>query len=206
MVCAEGVCFENHGIRMEQGGLMKGFEREDQLFSLCGLNCGLCTMRLGGYCPGCGGGAGNQSCAIARCGLDHGGVEYCFQCGEFPCARYQKEEEYDSFITHRGRLRDLERARQSGVDAYQAEQRERCALLGVLLERYNDGRRKTLFSLAANLLELEDLREILERLADEAAGLPLKERAGHAAALCKEASARRGVDLRLRKPPGKSGK
>ena len=34
---------------------MKDFIRADQLFSLCGLNCGLCTMRLGGYCPGCGG-------------------------------------------------------------------------------------------------------------------------------------------------------
>lgn len=182
---------------------MKGFVRSDQLFSLCGLNCGLCTMHLGGYCPGCGGGEGNQSCAIARCSLDHGGIAYCFQCGEFPCARYQ-EEEYDSFITHRNRLRDLERARRDGVEAYQAEQRERCEILRVLLERYNDGRRKTLFSLAANLLELEDLREILERLTGEASGL--SERAGHAAALCKEAAVRRGVDLRLRKPPGKSGK
>lgn len=185
---------------------MKGFTRSDRLFSLCGLNCGLCTMRLGGYCPGCGGGEGNQSCAVARCSLDHGGVEYCFQCGEFPCARYESEDAYDSFITHRNRLRDLERARRDGVEDYRAEQRERCELLGALLERYNDGRRKTLFSLAANLLEPEDLREILERLAGEASGLPVKERAGRAAALCKEAAARRGVDLRLRKPPGKSGK
>ncbi len=36
---------------------MMGFAREDQLFSLCGLNCGLCPMQLDGYCPGCGGGA-----------------------------------------------------------------------------------------------------------------------------------------------------
>ena len=26
---------------------MKGFERKNQLFSLCGLNCGLCPMLLG---------------------------------------------------------------------------------------------------------------------------------------------------------------
>ena len=26
---------------------MKGFERKNQLFSLCGLNCGLCPMFLG---------------------------------------------------------------------------------------------------------------------------------------------------------------
>ena len=46
---------------------MKGFERKNQLFSLCGLNCGLCPMRLGNYCGGCGN--GNQSCGIAKCSL-----------------------------------------------------------------------------------------------------------------------------------------
>ena len=35
---------------------MKGFTREETRFSLCGLNCRLCSMHLGGYCPGCGGG------------------------------------------------------------------------------------------------------------------------------------------------------
>ena len=53
---------------------MKDFLRQEPLFSLCGLNCGLCTMHLGGHCPGCGGGAGNQSCSLARCSLQHGGV------------------------------------------------------------------------------------------------------------------------------------
>ena len=44
---------------------MKGFERNNQLLSLCGSNCGLCTMFLGKCCPGCGGGDGNQGCRIA---------------------------------------------------------------------------------------------------------------------------------------------
>ena len=34
---------------------MKGFTRNETRFSLCGLNCVLCSMHLGGYCPGCGG-------------------------------------------------------------------------------------------------------------------------------------------------------
>ena len=189
----------------EVGVHMKGFIRSDRLFSLCGLNCGLCTMRLGSCCPGCGGGEGNQGCAIARCSLEHGGIAYCFQCGEYPCARCQ-EAEHDSFITYQNRLRDLEKARRMGMDAYWAGQRERSGILRLLLERYNDGRKKTLFALAANLLELEDLREILERLSEETAQLPLRERAVRAAALCREAAALRGIDLRLRKPLGKSGK
>ena len=40
---------------------MKGFTREETRFSLCGLNCRLCSMHLGGYCPGCGGGAAEGS-------------------------------------------------------------------------------------------------------------------------------------------------
>ena len=184
---------------------MKGFTRSDQLLSLCGLNCGLCTMRLGGYCPGCGGGEGNQGCAIARCGLDHGGIAYCWQCGEFTCQRCQNDE-YDSFITRRNRLRDLEKARRMGMEAYWAEQRERRGILEFLLERYDDGRKKTLYALAANLLELEDLRRILERLSEESSGLSAKDQAALAAGLCREAAAGREIDLRLRKPPGKSGK
>ena len=54
---------------------MKDFLRQEPLFSLCGLNCGLCTMHLGGHCPGCGGGAGNQSCSLARCSSSTAG---CF--------------------------------------------------------------------------------------------------------------------------------
>ena len=82
---------------------MKGFSREDQRVALCGLSCGLCPMRLGGHCPGCGGGAGNQSCKLARCALERGGVEYCFQCADYPCQRYQDFDRYDSFLTHQRR-------------------------------------------------------------------------------------------------------
>lgn len=33
---------------------MKDFNRSYPLFSLCGLNCGLCSMHIDNYCPGCG--------------------------------------------------------------------------------------------------------------------------------------------------------
>lgn len=86
---------------------MKGFERNDRWFSLCGLNCALCPMYLGKYCPGCGQGEGNQSCAIARCSLEHDKVEYCFLCKEYPCSKYQNIDEADSFITHQNQKKIL---------------------------------------------------------------------------------------------------
>lgn len=143
-----------------ESGIMKNFIREDQLFSLCGLNCGLCSMHLGGYCPGCGGGAGNQPCKIAKCSLEHGKVAYCNECGSFPCEKYPEEDEFDSFITYQNRYRDFEKLKKIGVEAYQKEQSDKVTILNELIENYNDGRKKTLFCLAVNLLELDVLSPI----------------------------------------------
>ena len=65
---------------------MKGFVRNNQYLSLCGLNCKLCPMNLAGYCSGCG--VDNQACKIAKCSIEHEKIEYCFQCGSFPCSNY----------------------------------------------------------------------------------------------------------------------
>lgn len=177
---------------------MKGFERENPLFSLCGLNCGLCPMRLGNHCGGCGN--GNQSCRIARCSLEHGGVAYCFECGQYPCERYRQEDEYDSFITHRRRVLDLEWAKRIGIERYNLEQREKMEILSELLSGYNDGRRKTLFCVAVNLLELPELREAMGELraAREAlAGMTVKERSAYAVGVIQGIADRRHVELKL---------
>ena len=179
---------------------MKGFERENQLLSLCGLNCGLCPMFLGEYCGGCGN--GNQSCAIARCSLGQGKIEYCYECGKYPCEKYDGYEEFDSFITHRRQLADLERAKEIGIDAYNREQTEKKRILNDLLTNYNDGRKKAFFCVAVNLLELPELQEAMERLsaADE---LPIKEKSKYAADVFQKIADRRNVELKLRKKTGR---
>lgn len=131
---------------VRKAGAVENFNRTDLLFSLCGLNCGLCPMCLDGYCPGCGGGEGNQSCKIARCSLQHGNIEYCSSCGNFPCEKYEEISGYDSFITHRNRYKDFEKMNQMGSEAYRQEQIEKAAILKELLENYNDSRKKTFFA------------------------------------------------------------
>ena len=170
---------------------MKGFTRGNPYLSLCGLNCKLCSMNIAGHCGGCG--FGNQSCPIARCSLQHGKPEYCFQCPEFPCERYDHIDEFDSFITHRNQKTDLKRMQQIGEDAYNTEQIEKRQILERLLADYNDGRKKTLFCLAVNLLALDDLRTIFE---DGDLNLSLGERA---ALMDKRLKERSSVELKLRK-------
>lgn len=184
---------------------MKGFTREETRFSLCGLNCALCSMRLGGYCPGCGGGAGNQSCTIAKCSLQHGEVQFCWACPEYPCSRYDGFDDGDSFVPHRNRQQDIALVRELGLEVYLAQLEEKRAILGTLLAGYNDGRRKTLFHSAVYLLPLEDLQSVMAALTSrsELAEQSVKERAIAAVDLLQEAADRRGVSLKLNKKPRK---
>ena len=69
-------------------------------------------------------------------------------------------------------------------------------ILDRLLTDYNDGRKKTLFCLVVNLMELRALRVVMERVDSEFIELPLKERSAAVAHLLKDSS---DVELKLRK-------
>ncbi len=176
---------------------MKGFERENQLLSLCGLNCGLCPMLLGTHCGGCGN--GNQSCKIAKCSLEHDKVEYCYECRQYPCEKYQQIEEYDSFITHRRKKADLEKAQRIGIAQYNLEQQEKTQILSYLLSNYNDGRRKNFFCVAVNLLELSEIQEAVKQIQanKELPSLLLKAQSLYVAEVFQKIADRRNVKLKL---------
>ena len=178
---------------------MKNFKRENLLFSLCGLNCGLCPMNLNQYCPGCGGGEGNQACSIAKCSLKHGNVEYCFQCESYPCERYENIDEFDSFITHQHQKQDMEKFRKLRVELYSVEQKRKKVLLNHLLNTYNDGRKKTLFCVAVNLLELNNIENIVNELDMNTSTFTLKEKSAHAASLLQATANKKSIILKLRK-------
>lgn len=179
---------------------MKGFDRNNLLLSMCGLNCGLCPMQIDGYCPGCGGGAGNQSCKIARCSIPRY-IEYCFECSEYPCNNYNGIDDHDSFITHLHMRDDLQKAKNIGIDAYNYEQIEKIKILKFLLANYNDGRKKTFYCLAVNLLELQDLRNIMEQIetCQDLASLSLKEQVKYTVDLFQELANNKGIILKKRK-------
>ncbi len=133
--------------------------------------------------------------------MEHDGVEYCFQCGEYPCSKYEHIDDYDSFITHGNQKADMKKAHQIGMEAYNAEQEEKACILDILLAGYNDGRKKTLFCVAVNLLDLQDLQAVLRQIEDRAdlEMLTLKEKSAFAAWLLKAAAAKNNIELKLRK-------
>jgi hypothetical protein len=145
---------------------MKEYKRQYPIFSLCGLNCGLCPRyHTDGpsKCPGCGGEEfhlKHPSCSVIRCSKDHDSVEYCFQCTSFPCKKYREENSKDSFITYKNVLSDFKKSESIGLEKYLEILNEKIKIFQYLMENFNDGRRKNFFCTAVNLLEIEDLREV----------------------------------------------
>lgn len=183
---------------------MKNFSRDDLSFSLCGLNCALCSMKLDGHCPGCGGGVGNQGCSIARCSLNHGGYTYCYECDEYLCQKYEGITQYDSFITHRNQINDMNCAQNIGLEAYCEVLTQKTAILKYLLENYNDGRRKTFFCLAVNLLSLQELKTTLKQATDRISdNMTEKEKTLVVVGCLEEAAKQRNIILKMNKKPAK---
>lgn len=93
----------------------------------------------------------------------------------------------------------MEKFRKLGADLYSAKQQRKQVLLNHLLSTYNDGRKKTLFCVAANLLEIDDLENVINELEKNALNLSLKEKAAYAAGLLQEAAKQNNIVLKLRK-------
>lgn len=175
------------------------------LFSACGLNCGLCPRHHTNgvsQCPGCAGvGFSNvhPACGVLSC-CQRKNIEYCFLCEDYPCKKYNGADLSDSFITHKNQFFDLEKAKQIGTESYQIELNEKVRVLKELLNFYDDGRRKSFYCVAVNLLQLEDINLVMGRVAAEIEPkLPLKIKATFVARLFEEIAEARGLSLKLRK-------
>ena len=98
--------------------------------------------------------------------------------------------------------------KEMGVEAYNYAQRQKLEILELLLEGYNDGRRKSFFCLAVNLLDLEDLKTVMEHLAEEKKleSLTLKEKSAYVVKQFQSLAEQRGVVLKWNRKPSKPKK
>lgn len=174
-------------------------------FSACGLNCGLCPRYYtegASRCPGCAGPGFSQkhpACGVLSC-CQHHGLEYCFECGEFPCKKYDGADGSDSFITHKNQLRDLGRARKTGMDTYRDELERKIEILQTLLADYDAGRQKSFFCLAVNLLELPGLERAMAQIeAEMKPDNSIKEKSATALRVLEATAAGQDISLKLRK-------
>jgi hypothetical protein len=185
---------------------MKEYKRKYPLFSLCGLNCGLCPRyQTNGIskCPGCGGPdfhLKHPTCAVITCNKKHDNVEFCFQCSSYPCKRYSEPSKVDSFISYRNVITDFERADSGGIDGYKMKLDEKVDILEFLIKHYNDGK-KSFYCNAVNLLNLKALRDIMEQIDGKISkqDIDIKDKIELIIGLFESKAKKENIDLRLRK-------
>lgn len=96
------------------------------LIAPCGLNCRLCLAypRKKNACPGCRGDDTSKSisclaCKIKNCEkLVEGKFEYCFECGEFPCARIKHLDKRYRTKYENSPIANLLSIKESGIDQF----------------------------------------------------------------------------------------
>jgi hypothetical protein len=180
--------------------------RKEPFYALCGLNCCLCprfNTDGASKCPGCGGKDFKEkhpACTVMSCSIKHGSIEYCFECPEYPCKKYEKRSEKDSFASYDKVLDNFKEAK-ANLNKYLGELKEKYKYLQILIEKYNDGRSKTFFCVVVNNMAYADLCVIMnEILSDkELQKMETKERGKETVRRIKEWADKLGVVYELRK-------
>lgn len=123
-----------------------------ELVAPCGMNCALCSRYLAraydvkgrgiqiAYCEGCR--PRGRTCAILkkRCKkLLNNEVEFCFECGDFPCQSLQHLNNSYSKFFHVSPVENLRSLKNKGMKSFLREQRKewRCARCGGVICIHN---------------------------------------------------------------------
>lgn len=183
---------------------MKLFMRKNPLFSLCGLNCCLCPrFNTDGIskCPGCGGeNFSNQhpTCAVATCNRKHDNVDYCFQCSGYPCMKYQNEYTYDSFISYKSVISNINEAK-NDLEKYQSDLAKRQKCLITLLNKFNDGKSKGLYCVVCNDMPLNELEQFINNIDKLTKDMDIKEKVKEVKEEIVKIESKLGIQFKLRK-------
>jgi len=141
----------------------------------------------------------HPSCSFITCCVKKRKLDVCAQCGEFPCPKFEGWDACDSFVTHLKSISNLRSAREQGVKAFIAGQKKRMSLLDIMLKKFNDGKSKSFYCLAAALLPLKSLEKLLKKAEKETATSDIKTKADSLRGLLYELAHKEGIWLRLRK-------
>ena len=185
------------------------FTEEKNLTGCCCLYCGLCPRYQStakSRCPGYKVLSLTISCKIYNCGVKKNGFETCAQCGEFPCDKYDKFFDWDSFISHKVCLPNLERVRKVGLKKWLGTQSKRRQALGNLLADYNEGRSCSFFCITTALISTDSITKAVNeankvRVYNNVDESDLKGKVKILRSVIQDLALKSRIDLKLRRKP-----
>jgi hypothetical protein len=175
---------------------------------VCGLSCKLCPMyqtQTKSKCAGC------KSpdriavgCPFITCAVKKKGVEFCWECPENgTCDRWKKHREagkqHDSFKCYQKLEDNISFVIKHGINKFEEQQRIREAVLEEMLSEFNDGRSKSFYCIAATVMKIEELQDILAKARQQSKEMTIEEKAKIMHSLLELTSKDKGYLLKLRK-------
>jgi len=149
----------------------------------CGIDCGLCPRfytKGDSVCPGCCGlnfEDKHPACGLASCCTKKKELEVCSNCNDYPCKKFiPVREGYDSFVTHKKIISNLDFIKNIGIESFIEQQHKRIEILTSFLTDCDDGRSKCFFCLSCALLPLEKLEDVFTQIHENYNFLTVKEK------------------------------
>lgn len=144
------------------------------------------------------------ACPFHNCAVKKKGIDFCGFCDEnTSCARWKKFREVgkqrDSIVCYQKLEDNIDFIQKNGMEEFEKHQKIREKLLRAILTEFNEGRSKTLYCIAATLLEIEELESVLEKAREESDGLDIKAKSEVMHACLKEIAENNNYLLKLRK-------
>jgi len=175
---------------------------------ICGLSCRLCPAyyretkskcegckseyRMGAVCP-------FHTCAVKKKGID-----FCGLCDENnTCAKWRKFREagkqHDSILSYQRLEDNINCIETNGIEEFEKQQETKEKLLREILMEFNEGRSKTLYCIAATVLEIDELESVLEKARAKSKGLDIKAKSEVMHSILNEIAENKNYSLKLRK-------
>jgi len=180
----------------------------ERLAGCCGLYCGLCPRyqsTAASKCPGCKILSLTISCKRYNCCVKKNCFETCAECQDFPCEKYDNFFDWDSFVTHRVCLPNIQQIKHQGLTKWLRQQCKKRQALENLLANYNDGRSCSFYCMAAALMPMpliaKSVRQAQKTIAAEQIPAPdIKSQAKILRATIQDLASKANTDLKLRRP------
>lgn len=179
-----------------------------ETIGICGLGCQLCPSHnrdTESRCEGCKSkGRMAVGCPFITCAVKKREIEFCWQCDQKKACECWKKHRtsgmtHDSFKCYQTLETDIAFIEQYGVEEFDKVQKVREGMLREMLTEFNEGRSKSYYCIAATVMELDELRDALDKARQISNTLDIKEKSATLHSLLDEIAQRKGYLLRLRR-------
>jgi len=143
-------------------------------------------------------------CPFITCAIKKKEVEFCWDCEESKtCEKWRKHraagKRVDSFKCYQKLEEDIAFIQKNGVPQFVESQKIREQILREMIQEFNEGRSKSYYCIAATVLEIDEIKELLAKARNDSEGLTIKNKSKLLHSKLDEIATQRKYYLKLRK-------